>query len=115
MASSALGRGSGNAGPTRRRASRGHCRHSSGGVEDVPGRPYACLGPHPASASFGSCTMSAVRRTLAALAVSLLALGTAAGQPAELAPALFPEKSDWQMGNYLSAKPDLGVVLVDGE
>src|SRR5437867_2621033 len=59
--------------------------------------------------------MPAIRHVLAALAVSLLAVETAVGQPSELSPVLFPEKSDWQMGNYLGGKADLTVALVDGE
>ena len=59
--------------------------------------------------------MSAVKRLLAALAVCLLVIDTAAAEPSVLSPVLFPDRSDWQMGNYQSAKPDLTVALVDGE
>lgn len=58
--------------------------------------------------------MLALRRVLAALAVLLAVIAAAGGQPAELAPVLFPERSDWQMGNYLGGKADLTVALVDG-
>ena len=59
--------------------------------------------------------MPAVARILTALAVCLLAINTAAAQPSELSPVLFPDRSDWQMGNYLGGKTDLMVALVDGE
>src|SRR6266550_267479 len=59
--------------------------------------------------------MSAVTRLLAALTVCLLVIDTAGAQPSELSPVLFPDRSDWQMGNYLGGKTDLVVGLVDGE
>src|SRR5262249_13219894 len=59
--------------------------------------------------------MTSIQRILTAIVVSLLSLNMALGQPSSLAPVLFPDNADWQMGPYGGGKPDLSVVLVDSE
>src|SRR6516162_2003137 len=65
--------------------------------------------------------MSTIPRILVALGVCLLVIVAGAVQPpdsltpSKLAPVLFPENSDWQMGNYQGTKSDLIVAMVDGQ
>jgi hypothetical protein len=64
--------------------------------------------------------MTAVRCILVAFTVSFLTLTfvdhcRAQSAGAYMAPVLFPDNPDWQMGNYQSAKTDLIIALVDGQ
>jgi hypothetical protein len=64
--------------------------------------------------------MPAVRRLLAAIAISILAVVVTGHSPSpsagsDLTPVLFPDNADWQMGNYQAGKTDLAVGLIDGQ